>query len=76
MMARQIEFPLAVAVCAWCRPRELGAGLGALSHGICLRHLRKMKLELQRTTGIAPKRSSRRRQLKSWPGAEVMFLPL
>ena len=76
MMARQIEFPLSVAVCAWCRPRELGASLGALSHGICLRHLRKMKLELQQTVGIAPKRSSRRRQLKNQPGPEVMFLPL
>ena len=76
MMARQIEFPLAVAVCAWCRPRELGSGLGALSHGICPRHLRKMKLELKRATGIALKRSYRRRQLESRPGAEVMFLPL
>ena len=76
MMACQIEFPLAVAVCAWCRPRELGAGLGALSHGICPRHLKKMKLELQRTGGAAPKHSPRRRQIKSPPGAEVMFLPL
>ncbi len=75
-MAQQIEFPLAVAVCAWCRPRELGANLGELSHGICLRHLRKIKLELQQTTRIAPKCSARRRQLKSRPGAEVMFLPL
>ena len=75
-MARQTEFPLAVAVCAWCKPRELGAGLGDLSHGICLRHLRKIELEMQQTTRIAPKRSSRRRHLKSRPGAEVMFLPL
>jgi hypothetical protein len=76
MKARQIEFPLAVAVCAWCRPRELGAGLRALSHGICPRHLRKMKLELQRMNGAIPKRSSRRGQIEIRPGAEVMFLPL
>ena len=75
-MARQIEFPLVVAVCAWCRPGELGAGLGALSHGICPRHLRKMKLELQQTAGAAPKRSSRRSRIKRLPGPEVMFLPL
>ena len=72
-MVQQIEFPLAVAVCAWCRPRELGANLGELSHGICPRHLRKIKLKLRQTN---PKSSSRRRQLKSRPGAEVMLLPL
>ncbi len=76
MMARQIEMPLAVAVCAWCRPRELGAGLGTLSHGICPRHLRKMKLKLQQMRGAAPKRSSRRSKTKFQPGNEVMFLPL
>ena len=36
--ARQTEFPLQVAVCAWCCPRELGDRLGAISHGICPRH--------------------------------------
>jgi hypothetical protein len=76
MMARQIEFPLAVAVCAWCKPRELGSGLGALSHGICLRHLRKIKLELQQSRGIAPKRAARRRRLTSQPEAGAMFLAL
>jgi hypothetical protein len=45
--ADQPEFPLRVAVCAWCKPRELGATLGALSHGICPRHFREMKLKLQ-----------------------------
>jgi hypothetical protein len=73
-MSRQIEFPLAVAVCAWCRPRELYAGAGALSHGICPRHLRMMKLQVQRLTGTAPKRCSRRSQ--SQPEAEFMSLPL
>jgi hypothetical protein len=45
--AEQPEFPLRVAVCAWCKPRELGATVGALSHGICPRHLREVKLKLQ-----------------------------
>lgn len=76
MIARQIEFPLAVAVCAWCRPRAWGAGLGALSHGIRLPHLRKMKLELQRTAGAAPERLPRRRKIKSPSAGEGMFLPL
>jgi len=76
MMAQQIEFPLAVAVCAWCRPGELGAGLGALSHGICPRHLRKMKLNLQRTTAGAPSRSSRRGRVRSQADVELMLLPL
>ena len=46
--ATQIEFPLGVAVCAWCKPDELGEALGAISHGICPRHLRKMKIQLLR----------------------------
>ena len=45
--ARQSVLPLRVAVCAWCKPRELGAGLGALSHGICPRHFREMSTKLQ-----------------------------
>jgi len=45
--ADQPEFPLRVAVCAWCKPRELGTILGALSHGICPRHFREMKSKLQ-----------------------------
>ena len=36
-----------VAVCAWCKPKERGTEIGAVSHGICLRHLRNIKLELQ-----------------------------
>jgi hypothetical protein len=43
----QTEFPLRVAVCAWCKPRDRGANIGALSHGICPRHFREMKIELQ-----------------------------
>jgi len=45
--AGQTEFPLRVAVCAWCEPRERGATIGALSHGICPRHFREMKIQLQ-----------------------------
>ena len=45
--AGQTEFPLRVAVCAWCKPRDRGATLGALSHGICPRHFREIKIQLQ-----------------------------
>ena len=45
--AGQTEFPLRVAVCAWCQPMERGATIGALSHGICPRHFREMKIQLQ-----------------------------
>ena len=47
----QTEFSLRVPVCAWCQPKKRGAdpgnSPGSISHGICLRHLRKLKLELQ-----------------------------
>ncbi len=59
MSASQIEFPLAVPVCAWCKPKERGAAAGSLSHGICLRHLRKLKWEAQ---GFLAKRSRRRKR--------------
>jgi hypothetical protein len=55
MIAQQIEFPLVVAVCAWCKPKR-DAGAGIVSHGICLRHLRKVKMELQ---NLGLKRSGR-----------------
>ncbi|HLH55811.1 MAG TPA: hypothetical protein VKY92_19575 [Verrucomicrobiae bacterium] len=51
MIASQTEFSLAVAICAWCKPGERGGGLGAVSHGICLKHLRKLKLQVQ---GLLP----------------------
>ena len=54
MTVSQTEFSLAVAICAWCKPNERGSGLGAISHGICLRHLRKLKLETQ---GLLRKRA-------------------
>jgi len=54
MTASQTEFSLSVSICAWCKPTERGAGLGAISHGICLRHLKNLKLQTQ---GLLPKRS-------------------
>jgi hypothetical protein len=56
MMFRQSEFSLAVVVCAWCQPNERGAGLGAISHGICPRHFRKLTRQLQ---GVQPKQRAR-----------------
>ncbi len=46
MIAHQIEFPISVVVCAWCKPGEKGRGLGEISHGICPRHLARMKRQL------------------------------
>lgn len=51
MVPLQCEFPLRVAVCAWCKPQDRGVDPGAtldpVSHGICPRHLRKLKQKLQ-----------------------------
>lgn len=51
IVSLQSEFPLRVAVCAWCKPKnrgvDLGTGLGSISHGICPRHLKQIRLELQ-----------------------------
>ncbi len=67
MNASQTEFPLAVAICAWCKPHERGSGLGALSHGICLRHLRDLKLKtqclLQRRSPARPVRAARQTEV-------------
>ena len=46
-VVRQTEFPLRVAICAWCNPRDRAANMGAMSHGICPRHFREMKIKLQ-----------------------------
>jgi hypothetical protein len=45
---RQIEFILPVAVCAWCKPGVGGGAMNIVSHGICLRHLKKMRLKLEK----------------------------
>jgi hypothetical protein len=73
MMATQTEFSLALAVCAWCRPGELGVGLGNVSHGICPRHFELMRRRLQRMAGTPPKRSSRRSKIQREPEAEFAF---
>ena len=56
MTVSQTEFSLQVSICAWCKPNERGSGLGAISHGICLRHLRHLKLQTQ---GLLPQRAAR-----------------
>lgn len=73
MTATQTEFSLVVAICAWCKPDERGSGLGAISHGICLRHLRKLKLQTQ---GLLPKRAPRTSVHASKGVGLETFLPL
>ncbi len=58
MTAQQTEFPLEVAVCAWCKPRNHTQSSGPLSHGICPRHFRKIEREVK---GIVLPRRVRRR---------------
>lgn len=78
--ARQSVLPLRVAVCAWCKPRELGAGLGDLSHGICPRHFREMKTKLQKSRSgrggepVSPR--ARRSRKLSQPNEEIAQLGL
>jgi hypothetical protein len=47
-VASQTEFLMAVPVCAWCEPRQPGATQVAVTHGICPRHFRQLKLETQK----------------------------
>jgi hypothetical protein len=61
----QIELPLSVPVCAWCKP-DTGRGLNAalISHGICARHLKELKMSLNPPaagSAKAPPRPSRRK---------------
>jgi hypothetical protein len=71
MVASQTEFPMPVALCAWCRPGDRRQSFGLLSHGICPRHLRLMKLEAK---GMTLKRS---RSIKaSRADRQAMLLPL
>jgi hypothetical protein len=74
MIASQTEFPLAVAVCAWCKPKERGPITGSVSHGICLRHLKKLKLEARGLLLKRP-RSAGRRALPH-PAQAADLLPL
>jgi hypothetical protein len=52
---RQTEFALRVAVCAWCKPTSADGGMQVWSHGICPRHLRKMRLKMTQQTLAARK---------------------
>ena len=61
-MTQQTELPLSVAICAWCRPGVQGSSLGEVSHGICPRHLRKLRLELLGPRAVQPTRSNRKRR--------------
>ena len=56
MDAGQLNLSLRIAVCAWCKPRKADGSLGAVSHGICPRHLQKFK---QESEGIPPRRRRR-----------------
>lgn len=68
-MFDQIELPLSVAICAWCRP---GAPrTGTVSHGICPRHLRKLQGQLQAGPTVTPPRRPRRAAQPTGP-----WLPL
>jgi hypothetical protein len=79
----QSEFPLWVAVCAWCKPKkpaaDLGNSPGSTSHGICPRHLKKLKLELQMERGggqpapATAARSRRRREPFNHPQLNYQF---
>jgi hypothetical protein len=72
MIASQTEFSLQVSICAWCKPGDRDSSLGAISHGICLRHLRNLKLETQ---GLLPARakSRSRRTGRPDPREEMLF---
>jgi len=50
---RQAELPLAVVVCAWCKPKS-GSATQILSHGICPRHLRQMRSKLESKRAVRP----------------------
>lgn len=69
MNASQLEMPIPVAVCAWCKPKELGTGVGTVSHGICPRHLRNIQLEMQGH----PVKRLRRVTPKSFTSESLLF---
>jgi hypothetical protein len=58
--AGQLNLSLRIAICAWCEPQPPGGAIGALSHGICPRHFRKLVLESQ-----SPQPKRRRRAAAS-----------
>jgi hypothetical protein len=62
IVSQQSELPLSVAVCAWCKPKHHGAELGAISHGICPRHLKKLQRELQQMQAAQQSTADSRRR--------------
>src|ERR1035437_5282661 len=73
---RQIEVPLSVTVCAWCRPGELGDGLVPISHGICPRHFRQMLLEAKASFSSARLKAAVSLVLDSHRPLQVELAPL
>lgn len=73
MSDRQFQFPMPVAVCAWCEPQARSNSSLVLSHGICLRHLKKVKLEQRLEAFRKQKRSGRK---PAYPAAQPLTLPL
>ena len=74
MAYRQIDLPMLITVCAWCKPKEPDAVRGSLSHGICPRHLKRLKLEAR---GLVVKRSRRgKRTAMAQLGSAGDALPL
>jgi hypothetical protein len=57
MKACQTEFPLRVAVCAWCAPGHRG---GAISHGICPHHLEELRQEMRKASAESVPRIHRK----------------
>jgi hypothetical protein len=61
VLNKQIEFPLSVPVCAWCQPRPGNIpDARPLSHGICPRHLKAMRLQISGAGAPAPVLKHRR----------------
>jgi hypothetical protein len=71
MTYRQIDLPMLTTVCAWCEPDARGNGLGALSHGICPRHLRKLARDLRRR--VAPRERKARTRVTLNPEPPLWF---
>jgi len=69
MAAEQIELRMAVPVCAWCRRAEdlHGTEPDETSHGICPRHLKKLKAELLGTPLQRAARPQRNREHSGEP---------
>lgn len=79
MAAEQIEMTMSVPVCAWCRRKASHPPVPAseISHGICPRHLKIFKAELQVLKGEAsPTPKPVIRRLRTGEPKSDPFLPL